>query len=61
MVIEKIAFKKIQEQLEIEASILEINQSFKDFKSGKFSSAEDVINDLQKMIKAKKNCKKDKI
>ena len=30
MVIEKIAFKKIQEQLEIEASILEINQSFKD-------------------------------
>ena len=62
VIMDAAAYQKIQEQLELEENILEINQSLKDFESGKFSSAKDILNDLKtrvteskkKMIKTKR-------
>ncbi len=55
VVMDAAAFQKIQEQLESEAVVLEVNQSLKDFESGKVSSAKNVLSGLKKRIsKAKR-------
>ncbi len=50
VVIDAAAYQKMQEQLEFEAAILEIDQSFKDFESKKSSSAKKVFGDLKTRI-----------
>ena len=48
VVMDAATFQKIQERIKIEESVLEIAQSLKDFDSGKFSTAENVFDDLKK-------------
>lgn len=50
VVIGAAAYQRMQERLELEATISEINQSLKDFESGHFSSAKTVKKNLQKRI-----------
>ncbi len=44
------AYQKIQEQLEFEETILEVNNSLKDFEAGKFFLVKDVFDDLKQRI-----------
>lgn len=58
VVIDAAAYQKMQEQLEFEATILEIDQSFKDFESNKSSSAKKVFSDLKaRVTKSKTKCR----
>jgi prevent-host-death family protein len=52
------AYQKIQEQLEFEETILEVNNSLKDFEAGKFSLAKDVFDDLKQRINKSKKIAK---
>ena len=51
-------YQKIQEQLEFEETILEVNNSLKDFETGKFSLAKDVFDDLKQRINKPKKIAK---
>jgi prevent-host-death family protein len=50
VVIGAAAYQKMQEQLELEATVSKINQSLKDFESGNFSSTQVVKKNLKKRI-----------
>jgi PHD/YefM family antitoxin component YafN of YafNO toxin-antitoxin module len=58
VVMDAMAYQKIQEKLELEQTILETNNSLKDFESGKFSSAEKVFGELKNKITKQKKTKK---
>ncbi len=51
------AYQKIQQQLRFDDNILEINNSIKDFESGKFSSAKDVFDELRQRTNKPKKLK----
>lgn len=53
VVIDAAAFQKIQEQLELEETLLEMTKSFKDFDEGKFASAKEVLSELKKNLSKK--------
>lgn len=55
VVIDANAFQKIQEQLGSEDVTLEIQNSLKNFESGKFSPAKKVLGNLRKRISNAKN------
>lgn len=50
VVIDAMAFQKIQDQLENDETVLEIKRSLKDFEAGKFASAKEVLNELKQRI-----------
>lgn len=59
VVMDAATYQKIQEQMEFEETILEVNDSLKDFEAGKFSLAKEVFDDLKQRInKSKKTGKK---
>ncbi len=51
-------YQKIQEQLEFEETILQVNNSLKDFEAGEFSLAKDVFDDLKQRINKPKKIAK---
>ena len=56
VIMDATVYQKIQEQLEFEETIIEINQSLKDFEEKKCLPANKVFNDLKKrIIKYKKS------
>ncbi|NBV06557.1 MAG: type II toxin-antitoxin system Phd/YefM family antitoxin [Proteobacteria bacterium] len=61
VVMDAASYQKIQEHLGYEETLLEINQSLRDFDSGKFSSATEVFSDLKHRIDKSKNVKAKKL
>jgi PHD/YefM family antitoxin component YafN of YafNO toxin-antitoxin module len=63
VVMDAAAFHKMQEQRELEESIVAVNRSLKDFEEGRYSSAEDMFKRLNKRAAelTKKNKKMTKL
>ncbi|MES2677338.1 MAG: type II toxin-antitoxin system Phd/YefM family antitoxin [Pseudomonadota bacterium] len=50
VVMDAAAYQKIQKKLEFDQTVDEINRGLEDFENGKFSPAEEVFEELQKII-----------